>query len=303
MRGLSKVLLVFVVIAVVLSFGVQQAKADALLFPYFKSGNGAYTFISLYNPFASAASNTVNVIYYYYDPAAQACIHEDHTGTLTNFDLYQYEVTNQVDLDTLFGDAGAGNPLHLLVSPSEGFLIVDIVNQPEGNHGGQAAIIDTVNGTVTTYKALNNPFSTAPGTWDSVLTSKTDFDMTNYPSAYVNTSWFVLVTGTGMDTAVPSWIGAVLLENGNDRVWDRDEVPVSGDQPYPVICFDTIERADIMTAGQVANSDNGGYWWESITAFANGATGALMYKIESTTAFGNPLTAISSENSWPNWPY
>lgn len=298
MRGLSKLLLVFVAIAVVLSFGVQQAKADALLFPYFKSGGGAYTFISLYNPFSPLPVNPVQVAYYYGDK----CIHENHTGELTKSDLYQYEVTKRVDLDAVFGDAGTGVPIHLLVSPSEGFLIVNISDQFEANHGGQAAIIDTVSGTVTTYKALNNPVTTDPQLWNHVLTSKTSFDMTNYPAAYVDTVWYVLVTGTNMFTALPSWGGQVVLSNAVDNVWDRDEVPVSGDKSKTITCFGTIKRADIMQAGQVINSNNGGYWWERVTPTAP-ATGALMYKIESTTVFGAPMTAISSENAWPNWPY
>lgn len=304
MRSLSKILLVLAVIAVILSFGVQQAKADSLLFPYFKSGGGAYTFVSLY----SWTGGTVNVAYYYdlLSTAGKECIHEDHTGTLTAKDIFKYEVTKQVDLKTLFGDASAMSLIHLYVPNTQGFFIVQMPIEPEADHGGQAAIVDTASGLVTAYKALNNPLSTDPNLWNNQIVSKTSFDMTNYPSPTVTTSWFVLVTGSGMFTganAIPSYLGHVHLNNAVDMVWDKDEHMVSGNKEKTITCFDFITRSDIMQPGQVTNSDGGGYWWERVTDMTNGATGALMIKVESTTALGGAMQTISLENAYPNWPY
>jgi hypothetical protein len=127
--------------------------------------------------------------------------------------------------------------------------------------------------------------------------------MTVYPSAYVNTTWFALATGTGMFSAIPSWDGHFHLNNVVNLVWDKDEHWVSGNKEKLVTCFDFITKGDLMQAGQVTNADGGGYWWEGVGSFTGGATGALLAKFESTTALGGTMTAISLENAFPNWPY
>lgn len=300
MRLIAKTLMMLAVIAVMVSFGVQQASADALLFPYFKSGGGAYTFVSL----QSTWGGTVTTVYNYdlLSTPATECIHEDHSGSMTAFDLAQFEVTKQVDLKTLFGDTSTTQNLHLLVPNTQGFFIVDNPAAAEGDFYGQAAIVDSASGIVTAYKALNNPVSTVRGTWSDPTVSKTSFIMSNYPDPTVSTSWFVLVTGTGMD-ALAGWLGQVSLTNGFALVYNRDELWVSGDKPKTITCFGMITRPDIMQAGQVTNSNNGGLWWELTTPVAGGATGALMYKFESTTALGGTKTVISPETAFPNFPY
>lgn len=287
---------------------VKEAKAEALLFPYYKTdaASGIYSFVSIVDTFGDA---TLHYIWNYDDlsTAAKECIHEDANGVSTSFDLLQHTVDSPalsgINLDTIFGDAST--PAYSLVSPAEGFLIVESSPSVEGDFYGQMIVVSASEGVLTAYKGLNNPASVAPGTWSDATVSKTSFMMSNYPASAVDTSWFVLVTGVGMDNAL-GWAGKVTLNNGFTNVWDRDEHPRSGSVPKSVTCSAVITRNDIMSAAQVSQSDNGGIWWETVTPdpiAPGGATGALMMKIESTSALGSPMTAISAENSFPNFPY
>ncbi len=286
---------------------VKEAKAESLLFPYYKNdaASGVYSFVSLTDVYGDA---TLHYIWNYdnLSTAAKECIHEDANGVSTAFDLLQHTVASPslsgIDLDALFGDAST--PAYSIAPyATEGFLIVESSPSAEADFYGQMIVVSASQGVLTAYKGLNNPTSLAAGDWDNAAVSKSSFMMSNYPASAVATSWFVLVTGTGMDNPL-GWGGKVQLNNGFTNVWDRDEHPRSGSVPKDVTCSAVITRNDIMSAAQIAQSDNGGIWWETVTPDATTtATGALMMKIESTSALGSAMTAISAENSFPNFPY
>lgn len=266
---------------------------------------------------------------------AKECNHEDADGILTPFDLIQQTVVRPdlpggLDLPAIFGDKST--PAYSLVSPARGFLIVRSIAPGadpahEADFRGQAIIIDTTNGTVSAYKGFNNPTSTNENVWNNQVVSHPSYDMTWYPTTEsgsslgavgVDTSWFVIVTGIGL--ADPAgWKGTITLNNGwISGVRDRDENPRSGQVPKTITCFDFIKRADFMSSAQVAQTVNGGYAWEIAQLDCDGsttpgcsispvpptnATGMLMSKIETTTALGSTMTAISQENAFPNIPY
>jgi hypothetical protein len=283
-----------------MALGASQVQADSLLFPFYQTGGGVYTFLMLHTDLNS----TLHYIWNYDDltTPVQECQHEDAFGTITSWDVIQQTVADPslsgLDLQTAFGDLSA--PAYSLVSPAQGFMMVSDQTGAESTIRGQAIIYDTTNNLLTAYKGLNNPGSPLIGIWNSIFTSHNSFDMTWYPTAIVDTSWYVLVTGVGMDN-IFNWTGEVTLFDVFGFVWDRDENPRSGNILKDIICHEVIDRSDIMTAAQLTHSANGGYVWEGVAPnFLTGATGALFTKIEHSGGIG---TAHSLENAFPNLPY
>jgi len=282
-----------------MALGAAQVHADSLLFPFYQTGAGAWTFLSL----ATDSAVTTHYIWNYDDlttPVVE-CQHEDAFGAMTAWDIIQQTVAHPslsgLDLPLAFGDASVAN--YSLVSPAQGFMMVSDQTAFESSIQGQAIVYDTGNNLLSALKGLNNPASVNIGTWNSIFTSHNSFDMTWYPAAIVDTSWYVLVTGTNMDV-VTNWAGTVNLFQILGFVFDRDENPRSGNLPHNVVCHDTIVRSDIMTAAQVTHSNGGGWVWEAANPVSGNATGALMVKIESAAGIG---AAHSLERAFPNLPY
>jgi len=314
-----------------------NANADALLFPYFQSGNGAYTFLSLRGDAGDGlgvadnfASNTLHYVWNYNDPTFGECTHYDADGSMSEYDVIQQTVVSPsspggVDLDAAFNDASF--PAYLnATTTTRGFLTVRD-ESAEAGFSGQAIVVDAIAGTVSAYKGLNNIASTNEGNFSSIFTSALSHDLTWYPTARVNTSWFALVTGRpvpmnldGMANA-SGWRGVRAFSNGFGGVFDRDEGFYSFNRPFNVTCYRVIDRAEFMNASQLIATAEGGYNWLINTAVnldlepntdglqsdgntdVSGATGAILVKIESTTALGGTRTAISWENAYPNLPY
>lgn len=300
----------------------QVAQADSLLFPVYRVGNGVFSFVSLNTVPGAATHYTWN----WKIPDASGnisntapCIHEDAPGKLTRLDLIQHTVESPtlgggsiVDLQTLFGDTSI--PGYSLQAPAVGFMTVTNGSPFESDFFGQMVLIDAASGVVTAYKGLNNIASVAEGTWNSILTSKTIFNTTWYPSteagsslgaAGVDTAWYATVTGQP-NMHLPSWAGAGVFQNALalTNVFNRDEDPRSGLKVAPVTCFGLFKRGDWMTSAQVTHTNNGGIeYLRFIPTLATNATGTLLTKIEATTALGSKKTLISSENSFPNLPY
>lgn len=288
-----------------MSVATTPAHADALLFPIFIEGNGVFTFLTLRSDAGGAGANPLHYVWNYNDPDAGDCTHANADGTLTPFDMVQHTVSDPslstVDLVADFGDAS--NPAYLNVSPAEGFMTVRD-NSGEGAFGGQAIVVDTSMGLVTAYKGLNNPVSQNEGNFSSILVSQVSHDFIWYPVSAVNTFWFFLVTGIGMDNP-NGWGGAVELTHGFGGVWDRDENFRSGGKRLEVVCRAVLQPQDLLTADQLAATQNGGWTWvRNQPDFANtGATGGLVTKFEFTNVLGTPTAAISQENAFPNFPY
>lgn len=356
-------------VGLVMGTAAVNASAEALLFPYFASGNGAYTFLTLRsdaNPKvggdnAPFASNPLHYVWNYNDPTYGQCTHYDANGSMSKYDLIQQTVVSPsspggLPLPQVFGDKSNAAYLQS-TAPTVGFLTVQdsflvqnglsIIppNYSTGNEGGlsgQAIVVDTVTGVVFAYKGLNNIVSTYEGDFSNILTSARSHDLTWYPTNRANTSWFVLVTGRPTNTAAPyidpipagqpanpagmansaGWRGVRSFSNGFGGVFDRDETFLSFNRPFPVTCYDTIDRSSFMNAAQLVATQGGGWNWLVNSAVnsdfdptlagvqgaadgadTSGATGAVIVKIESTTQLGPIKTAISWENAYPNLPY
>lgn len=286
------------------------AKADALLFPYFQQGAGVFTFLSLQSfagSFGDFSSNTLLYTFNYDDPVSGQCTHFDNLGSASLADLVQQTVVapglpGGLNLPAAFGDAS--NPNYLTVSNTRGFLTVQD-QAGEFAFFGQAIILSILDGTVAAYKGLNNPFSTSQDNFSSIFTSQVFHMMSWYPTSAVDTRWFTLITGTGMNSPF-GWSGERAFFNAFGGVFDRDENFLSGLRPLNIECYETITRNDFMNAAQQAGTVSGGLnLMVNLPIAGNPATGALMVKIESkvTPAIAGSATAISMENAFPNLPY
>ena len=307
-----------------LTMGTAPLYADQILFPYFESGPGQYTFLSLRGDGGGGPAGTLNALSYvfnYDDPASGTCTHFDVLGAWTDFDLIQQTVIHPdfifdgTDVSSDFGDASAPNYLPI-AGATQGFLTV-LDGSGEGALGGQAIIVNPAVGLVTAYRAINNPFVTpvtplpigpgAAGDFGALgFTSHLSHDFTWYPVDVVDTSWYVLVTGADMDNR-NGWNGAVTLVNGFGGVFDRDENFLSGGRTVDVVCYDVVDRNDLLTTAQLNATRMGGWgWFASVPRFDADAgdsvftTGSLVYKIEFSNELGTPATVISEENPFPN---
>jgi hypothetical protein len=307
------------VIGASLAAGTTVSQADALLFPFFQVGNGVHSFLALGNVWF--VDSDIHYIWNLDDlnTAGLECRHFDLTGELTAWDISQQTVNTPtspggVDLPAITGDASLVQ--YLPTSPSRGFMIVSNwvdyaaqVPAPESTLVGQMINVDTIANRISAYRGMNHPGSLDEGNFASIFTSHPSHDLTWYPTNLVTTTWYTLVTGFNMDNT-GNWLGAGTLSNGFENVFDRDEVPASGNTNRRVICHDFLGLADLMTPEQLNHVQNGGYMWSvfapAFNDFGTGpvvdATGVLMTKIEATPAIGGAATS-SLENPWPNLPF
>ncbi len=280
----------------------MAASAEPLLFPYFISGSGEYTFITLR---ADDAAANLHYVWSYDDPTWGECTHFDLSGSMSAADLIQQTVVSPsspggVDIEDFYADTNVSNPQYLpLTVGTEGFLQVNHDAAAEAEFSGQAIVVDVNAGTVSAYRGLNNIASTAEGDFSSIFVSAMSNDYTWYPTDLVDTSWFVLATGTNMHLG-GGWFGELDLYNGFDGIYDRDERFASGSIVNNVVCYRTLTLADMLTTAQMVHAQNGGWMWKVNVPVSGGATGALVYKFETTNALGTSKTAISEENPFPN---
>ena len=83
--------------AMMLCFGVQSAKADSVLFPYFTSGGGDLTFIQIINTKEDDTYDDENQTLHYtyvYNTDEETCVHYDDNGDTSENDILFYEVTD-----------------------------------------------------------------------------------------------------------------------------------------------------------------------------------------------------------------
>lgn len=276
-----------------LALSAAQVQSDELLFPYFKTGAGAWTFLSLQSSIGGLiatggewssgalplvpinnpdfAANPLHYVWMYDDPVAGPCTHTDLFGSMSDFDLIQQTVNppfwSGLDLPALFADAST--PRYLNIDATEGFMIVGN-GDPEASFWGQAIIVDTSDGTVTAYKGINDILNggalsvPAIGNFNTLgLTTHLTHMYSWYPAWVADTEWFVLVTGSNM-TRVPanaSWDGRLRVEPLLGVVWDRDEDPLSTNLPFNVQCYRTINRTTFLNPVALNHTIDGGMYW------------------------------------------
>jgi len=317
-----------------LTFGAGVSQAENLFFPFFQSGNGVWSFLELANVNGVYPTAEIHYVWNrdFLNTAAVECEHDDLSGTMTAWDLSQQTVVHPnesgLDLPTDFGDT-LSQAQYTLGSPMRGFMIVASREQGDSNGNtfpneelgestlnGQMVVVDTTTGLITAYRGMNNPNPAASlyanqGNWDNILTSHATYDLTWYPDPVVATQWCTLVTGRNIDNA-NNWAGSGTIPKGFTEVYDRDEIPRSGNRDVPITCHAFLSRSDLMTGAQVTHSDFGGYMWAVFAVARNNfsttpgdpqdSTGILMTKIMTTAELGGVATS-SMENAWPNLPY
>ncbi len=324
--------LIAVAVSVALSAGAIITQAESLLFPYFQSGNGVWSFLELANVNGGYPVAEIHYIWNrdFLDTPEVECEHDDLSGSMTKWDLSHQTVVRPAesgfDLPLDFGDTESMVG-YTIDSPMRGFIIVSnreyadsngngIPNEELGDStlNGQMIVADTNTGLISAYRGMNNPaqFNFAnQGNWDNLLTAHTTYDLTWYPSSVVDTQWYTLVTGINMDNP-NNWAGSGTISNGLSAVYDRDENPRSGNKNLNITCHKFITRDDLMTGAQKTWSDNGGYMWAVFAVARNNfstvagdpqdSRGLLMTKIETTAELGGVATS-TMENAWPNLPY
>jgi len=348
----KKLLASMVGLSVTFGASLAQADALLFPYYAADSSQGVVNFLSLANVIGINAAVHYVWSYKQGDgrnDVNRGCVHEDAWGRLTGWDIIQQTVTapsisgfDVVNVDT----KDKSGPAYSLTDQAEGYLIVSnwlsqsvgalvdpAIALPESSLAGQLIYVDIKNKIYNGQRGLNNPstsdlaapFGASPygvlgmndgleqGAWDSVFTSHPSFDLTWYPSALVDTSWYLLATGRDMSGQVSgqdSWTGQLIAQNGFNVVWDRDEVPRSGNRTYSVVCAARVKRDNIMTSAQVTHTDNGGYMWMTLAPMTTGlsyVTGGMLTKIEAATGAAKAsigaVQSISLENPFPNIPF
>jgi len=203
--------------AVMLCFGVQNAMADAVLFPYFTSGGGDLTFIQIINTKESDTSygddNETLHYTYVYNNDEETCVHYDDNGDTSENDILFYEVTDALAPghagQLLPGDTTSTSPA-LTVSPAWGYLVIDNDNwggdDDEGTIQGQEIVVNTENLYAYTLNGINDPEDTterdfrdnaADAHWLSFL-----------PETYASTVWYLFqVDGDDITSSDPNTYG------------------------------------------------------------------------------------------------
>lgn len=302
----------------------QPVHADSLLFPYLNTDAGTFSFVTIanegLNEFATLTGYRLN---YGHKPNpvnnTNGCTDFDFTVNSTPGDVMTFEVNGKVtEPNGVLFEGGAAAPVtsvvpFSLVAGQTAFLGVT----PIGTNGaaemptrielwGWAEVISTSTNMTLAYSTHNT------GVNGSVNPNFALSDVGNtwhrwswYPTAMVTTSWYVLplgplqtMLGGGIRTLVQGTNGI-----GLGGAWDRDERFVSAGRIGILRCLGFLTRADVLTPGAVAATNDGGYLYaESFGATVvagdtyNGNQ-QLNYRVQTATAATGlaPRTAINRE--------
>ena len=267
---------------------VGTASANSLLFPYFTTASGAQSVLSL-------SSNSAEQLHYVYN-YGDTCTHYDGVGAVTQNDLLQHSIAAPTagGFGKAVGTDGS-TPFYFPLANSTGFLVVSSKTSAGTNAiNGDMAIVDPATGLVVSYAAINNALATNVPANEGNFASlnQVNFNLTAYPTALVDTSWYGVVTGN-MSTAIANgtdWqAGFTLTNHGN--VYDNDEHAFSGTKTKVLTCAGRVTPADLTTsAQQAAVGPNGGLLRTTATLPVNGATGLLLNKLQAVKpAAGAPF--------------
>jgi len=282
---------IFAVVALLLSFGAvrDEARADAIFFPYVVTSDTVATIVSVVNH--TSASSVLHLAYYYKktsDNLNLDCCNEINFEVPTTFeDVVSFDINDQVAANggPLFNDATdyAGANFGMgITKPRRAFLIVDNrISYGADSLYGEAMVVELGSGAAYGYRAYNsrdnnhlNPdFTNAEEVHGEVLASYERTPITILPPTEWQTSF--TVTPVGTDGGGQDYIGydAVFQLYGVDStgrqviaMWDRDENPLSGGIPQDVVCVGSIklDMNTLLSEGSYNRIKNQGGW-----SFAN----------------------------------
>lgn len=193
----------------------------------------------------------------------------------------------------------------------------------EGELSGFGYVVDPTNNIVLDYKLLNNHRSKVEGDFSAGFIAKKSVDFSWFPEQMAFTQWLAVATGEDMlkaDSGAGVYDATVLfsqdalagsvspqLPTGGSGVYNNDEVVTSGGVNVRVTCMGVLNKANIMSTLQLADTINGGWKRMSIqnSAIRNTATGtasttqvasgAIVYKAEMLSFLPAPAGFVSPE--------
>lgn len=340
LKKLTSFFIVFLVVTVLLGFGVKGAQADSLLFPYLSTQTGVFSFVTLVNDGLSEYATITGYNFIYGHKTApianrKACNHYDGTVSTTPADMMTFEVGGRVldaTSEVLFENAApaTSTTLPLNVANQIAFLVTEPLGVAEVEddvvrNWGYAEVIDTTNNLSLAYSTQNfvadvtgKNFENVGSTWSALAW---------YPTTYVTTSWHVLPLGTALTMSPPGgggiraayfpWDGVV----ANAGAYNRDEKHFSGASRVGVRCMGSLTRENFLQAGALSSTAGGGwaYFGPSDVAITfpltdaddpsgvayNPAPASLIHKIQqATTAAGvGARITINREPQFSIYPF
>jgi len=327
---MKKVLILTAIMAfaMMLCFGVQNAMADAVLFPYFTSGGGDLTFIQIINTKEDDTYYDENQTLHYtyvYNTDEEVCVHYDDNGDTSENDILFYEVTDALAPghagQLLPGDSTSTSPA-LTVSPAWGYLVIDNDNWGSGDEGtiqGQQIVVNTDNMYAYTLNGINDPEDTTNYWFYSNADS--EHWLSFLPETYASTVWYLFqMDGGDLTDPDPNTYGiddctdldSCYVEIGTDAsgIYNNNESLKSGtpkvypgciyeDDPSDAITgvpgwqsndfFFTLE--EMLTAAQYNAVRTTGGWFD----IDWGGDSGFAYKIITSNIFGSKMTNMVYE--------
>ena len=295
-KRLQQSVLAGAVAAVVGGAGIQEASADALMFPYLAASDTVTTIISVVNhgmiDGVRQQPHTPLVPGLHY-----AFFHKTITGDpavdqISLCDEFNYfKPTSPEDLVTFdttghFGDAegvmfndptnytNGSSPFTEPMSsakPARAFLLVDDNTDQDAQLYGEAVVMEFAGGAAWGYRAYNstdgdflNPdFGDGNDLQGEVLGFSEYAQVQFMPFDQIVTKFFVTPVNGNQDTgdlAVSVRLKDESVGLQNIVAWDRDENPISGFVPRDVVCVAAKSLEELMTAAAANNLRPKGGW-------------------------------------------
>lgn len=276
--------------AVIATAAVSTANANSLLFPYFTTVNGAQSVLSL-------TSNVTTPVHYVYNYGS-SCTHFDGFGALTANDVIQHSIMAPAAGGFGMAVAGDGSTPFYMPLATDGFLVVtNTVGAATNALRGEMVIADAATGIMTAYTPVDNALDTSAagneGDFSAIVDSA--FRMTFYPDVVADTSWYAVVVGD-MNAAIAAgadWTGATTWTTAA-AAYDNDENAFSGVMSDTITCSGTIDRDDLLNSAQAASINDGGLVLNTFGAYAAGATGVVLTKMQTVLpAVGAPFAGTT----------
>ncbi len=333
---MKKVLVVLMAFALLAAAGfivVQDASADALLYPAVRTDGNFITFVNVVN---KSTATSLHWMYRYDDPAVAGnqCYHKDGFASTTPNDMFTVDISNTVEagnplplgVDTTSDsyNLGKGWPGLLTIYSFTGVYAPEVGATPENTLFGEAAIINLATSEIYKYKALNDYYGIDEGDLDDLGYGAFPFDGTIpgqtemptavwYPVSAVSTQWYVMVGHTNLAWAAPgapsldatmsARVAFADVEGTPMFFYDINENLLSATSGITVDCFAFLTLANFIAPASLPDAANGGWANVQMTSPALGAfdKSIHVYKLESTTALTGKLQSHWTSQMRVDW--
>ena len=300
---------------------MQNASADAVLFPYFDTRPGYVTFIAMAN---KSSAEDWRWAYRYDDPSTpdNDCLFLDGFGMTVANDFVSVDISNTLgtNMGLPTGIDTTSSAFH--IGPGwQGLLTVYAFTgaypgtpTAESSLSGEAAVINLATGETSKYEALNDLNDNTEGNLDDLAYGAqggapgTDVMPTViwHPTSIINTSLYVAVTDDTMVFNADKPTAAVAFADVNGspgNFYDVNGNLFSATSGLDVTCFDTFTLSDFLPGASLTFAGAGGWANVQITDLDletpgnqppfSDHRGILVYKKELTSAIGGNMI-----NTW-----